>query len=594
MSRFAQALREAAAVLNGGSVSPSEWLHIVRQCDLLLAGTDQPIRTAVALGPLVVSRPVRNRRSTLARMGLQQDPRLAVSPREGQELRTVSLHVTHAAAREAAGPGRLLLAGIERSMLEETPPVKSFESALRGWNHALAASAGILDPAAALVVSKTQHGLLAGGVSLLQRLEVTDGVGHERLVAAVDASRQEWERAYVVWRELVPRNTRSTSELQPAITALQLAAKEATDTQRLQGLLATGFGGTLTAALAVTPIEMRSDSVLVAAALALETRSDLATTLRPLEAVPEPAVAASSVTMGPAVVFTGDTTTAVAPAPARVAAAGVEWIDFKDVDRVVELSRQRCAGMLAEDALAGVEEAVTIAEGITDVELGQLVERGLEARETLVAHMLPMVRNLSWKLARDEPDEFVSVVSEQLPALVDRWNPAESRLSTLVHHGARYAWINEIRRISRGREVVNDEMVLGMETRVIGTPVASPEDVVIAAEESASVREVIDMLPPRLQRVAERRLGITGPPAHLAVVGAEIGRSTSVAHRDEVDAYRLLRQHYAASQADPEPATAVSLRHLAQALSPQRDSSASRLEQRKWGQAGPGPRPPSR
>lgn len=593
MSRFAQALREAAAVLNGGTVSPSEWLHIVRQCDLLLAGTDQPIRTAVALGPLVVSRPVRNRRSTLARMGLQQDPRLAVSPREGQELRTVALHVTHAAAREAAGPGRLLLAGIERSMLDETPPVKSFEAALRGWNTALAASAGVLDPAAALVVSWTQHGLLSGGVSLLQRLEVTDGVGHERLVAAVDASREEWERAYVVWRELVPRNTRSTSDLQPAITALQLTAKEATDTERLQALLGTGFGGTLTAALVVTPMEMRSDSVLVAAALALESRSDLTSTLRPLEAVPEPAVAASSVSVGPAVVFTGDTT-AVAATPARVAAAGVEWIDFKDVDRVVELSRQRCAGMLAEDALAGVEEAVAIAEGITDVELGQLVERGLEARETLVAHMLPMVRNLSWKLARDEPDEFVSVVSEQLPALVDRWNPAESRLSTLVHHGARYAWINEIRRIARGREVVNDEMVLGMETRVIGTPAESPEDVVIAAEESASVRKVIDMLPPRLQRVAERRLGITGPPAYLAVVGAEIGRSTSVAHRDEVDAYRLLRQHYADSQVDPEPAAAVSLRHLAQALSPQRESSASRLEQRKWGQAGPGPRPPSR
>lgn len=593
MSRFAEALREAAAVLNGGTVSPSEWLHIVRQCDLLLAGTDQPIRTAVALGPLVVSRPVRNRRSTLARMGLDQDPRLAVSPREGQELRTVALYVTHAAAREAAGPGKLLLAGIERSMLGETPPAKSFEAALRGWNHALAASAGVLDPAAALVVSKTQHGLLSGGVSLLQRLEVTDGVGHERLVAAVDANRQAWERAYVVWRELVPRNSRSISDLQPAITALQLAAKEVTDTDRLQGLLATGFGGTLTAALAVTPIEMRSDSVLVAAALALVPRSDLATTVRPLEALPEPAVAASSVTMGPAVVFTADTSTAVARAPVRVA-AGVEWIDFKDVDRVVELSRQRCAGMLAEDALAGVEEAVALAKGITDDELRELVERGLEARETLVAHMLPMVRNLSWKLARDDPDEFVSVVSEQLPALVDRWNPAESRLSTLVHHGARYAWSNEIRRPSRGREVVSDEMVLGMETRVIGTPVESPEDVVITAAESASVRGVIDQLPPRLQRVASRRLGITGPPAYLAVVGAEIGRSRSVAHRDEVDAYRLLRQHYAASQMDPEPATGVSLRQLAQALSPQRESSVSRLEQRKWGQAGPGPRPPSR
>lgn len=596
MSRFTRAVRECASILNGGSASPSEWLHVVRQCDLLLAGTDQPIRSAVALGRLVVPEPKKNRRTTLARIGLQHDPWEPVSQREHEELRAVALYVTHAATRDAEGPPRLLLAGIERSMLGAAAPPRSFEAALRGWGHALAAAVDVVDPAGALLVSKIQYSLLTGGTNLLKEFEVTDGGGHDRLVIALEASRQEWARAYSNWRGLVPRNTRSASDLQPAISALQLAAQNTDSRERLRALLATGLGGNLTAALAVTPADMRAESALVRSALVLEPRSDLASTLQPREmpAVPDSVGAAPAVGVGRAVQFSADTAPTEPSGARYVKAVAVESVEMGDVEVLAGLARQRDAGQLAEAALAGVGEAAALVGDASREELTRLVERGEEACGSLAVHALPIVHHFTAKVHPNERHEFVSVASEQLLELAKVWDPPQSKWSTFAYRAVGFTAKSANRHFKQWREVVSDQAVgLASQHRVVGSAPRSVEDQVTDAEERALVESWISRLPDRLRVVAERRLDDMKGPSTLIEIGARIGRSESTVHRLEADAYRLLRGYHAESQAEPRP-TAVSLRQLAQALRPPAQAGVSTVDQRKWGPPASQSRPPAR
>ena len=599
VSRFTKAVREAAAILNGGSASPSEWLHIVRQCDLLLAGTDKPIRSAVAVGRLVVPEPKRNRRTTLARMGLNQDPWEPVSQREREELRAVALYLTRAATRETEGSSRLLLARVERSMLATAAPSRSFEDALRGWGHALAAPLDGMDPAGAQLVSRIQYGLFTGGAELLKNFEVTDGVGHDRLAVAVEASRQEWARAYSTWRGLVPRNARSATDFQPAISALQLAAQGADDTERLGALLATGFGANLTAALAVTPADMRAESVLVASALVLESRSDLASTFQPRESslVPASSVVAAVVErVGPAVA-----------SPASLAASppgGVVSPQFVEIERpriedhaaLNELAGVRDAGVVAQAARSGVEEALQLIGGSTPGEVDELIERGLQARAAIAASGVAAVLHWAVRVPPDRRDQFISEASERVAGLVDRWDPKLSRWGNFAFGEVGFEFREGARRREREREVPSDRLgdySNGLE-RVLGPVMRSPEDLVVEAVEQQTVQQLVERLPYRLRVLAEGRLDdTTRGPSTLAMIGARVGRSESTVHRDEADAHRLLRGYYAESHAAPTP-TAVSLRQLAQALKPPTESAISILEQRKWGPPAAQSRPPAR
>jgi hypothetical protein len=128
----------------------------------------------------------------------------------------------------------------------------------------------------------------------MEALEVTDGVGHERLLAAVQANWREWNRAYDTWRELAPRHTSPLNDIGRGTVALSRATSGASAADMLRGLRATGFGRTLTVALAVTPVEMRGESRVVATAAVLESRSDLASTVqaRPLPLPVEPSMSA--------------------------------------------------------------------------------------------------------------------------------------------------------------------------------------------------------------------------------------------------------------------------------------------------------------
>lgn len=599
MSRFTKAVREAANILNGGSASLSEWLHIVRQCDLLLAGTDQPIRSAVAVGRLVVPEPQRVRRTTLARMGLQHDPWEPVSLREREELRAVALYVTRAVTRETEGSSRLLLASVERNMLGATAPPRSFEAALRGWGHAIAASAGVMDPAGALLVSKTQYGLLTGGTNLLKDFEVTDGVGHDRLAAALEASSQEWARAYSNWRGLVPRNSRSAGDLQPAISALQLAAQNAGDAERLRALLGTGFGANITGALAVTPADMRAESALVASALVLESRTDLASTFQPRESSLMPAspvVAAVAERVGPAVAPSASLAAAPPSGAVSPQFVEIERPRIEDHAALNELAGVRDAGVVAQAVRSGVQEALRLLEGATPAEVDELIVRGLQARAAIAASGVAAVLHWAVRVPPDRRDQFISEASERVAGLVDRWDPKLSRWGNFAFGEVGFEFREGARRREREREVPSDRLgdySNGLE-RVLGPVVRSPEDLVVEAVERQTVQQLVERLPYRLRVLAEARLDDTKRgPSTLAEIGARVGRSESTVHRDEADAHRLLRGYYAESHAAPTP-TAVSLRQLAQALKPPTGSAISILEQRKWGPPAERSRPPSR
>lgn len=531
-------------------------------------------------------------------MGLQHDPWEPVSPREREELRAVALYVTRAATRETEGSSRMLLANVERSMLGAAAPSRSFEAALRGWGHAIAASAGVMDPAGALLVSKIQYGLLTGGANLLKDFEVTDGVGHDRLAAALEASSLEWARAYSSWRGLVPRSARSASGLQPAISALQVAAQNADDAERLRALLGTGFGANITAALAVTPAEMRAESALVASALVLEPRTDLASTFQPRESslVPaSPVVAAMVERVDPAVA-----------APTSLLAAppgGVVSPQFVEIDRpriedhaaLNGLAGVRDAGVVAQAARSGVQEALRLLEGATSAEVDELIERGLQARAAIAASGVAAVLHWAVKVPPDRRDQFISEASERVAGLVDRWDPKISRWGYFAFGEVGFEFREGARRRDREREVASDRIgdySNGLE-RVFGPAMRSPEDLVVEASEQQTVNDVIQRLPERLRVVAEGRLDEMKGPSTLVEVGARIGRSESTAHRLEADAFRLLRGYYAESQAEPRP-TAVSLRQLAQALKPPAQSGVSTVEQRKWGPPAAQSRPPAR
>lgn len=601
MSRFQKATREAAAILNGEMASPSEWFHIVRQCDLLLAGIDQPIRSAVAVARLVVAEPERNRRATLARMGLDHDPLEPANLREREELRAVALFVTRATMRGAEGSSKLLLAGLKRSMLGDTPPVKSFEAALRGWSHAMAAAAGVMDPPGALLVSRAQDGLLRAGSNLLHGLEVTDGVGHDRLAAAVDASREEWGRACTVWRGLVPRNTRSTADLQPAFTAVQLAAQGVDGAERLQALLATGFGGNLTAALTVTPQGLQPRSVLVTNALTLERRSDLAHHVQPKQAasVIEPLTGQGrqQVRIGPAVVFSDQASPVTSSRPSRPKAAEPEIVDLGDVAGLARLARQRDAGQLAGAALAGVEGAAALVGGVGVAELEKLVERGRDACGSLVVSALPMVYHFLRKVHPNEYHEFVSAASAQLLKQAEVWDPSLSKWSTFTYRGTDLVHKDANRHFNKWREVVSDEAVgLADQRRIVGSVQRAVEDQVVDGLDQSMVQPLIEKLPYRLRTLLESRLDdpATATPATLADVAAQFGHSSSTAHRYETSAHQMLRDLYVNSQTEPSSTAAVTLHHLAFALRPPRETARARLQQREWRAPGAGSPPPAR
>ncbi|MHA6526106.1 hypothetical protein [Tessaracoccus sp. G1721] len=591
-------------------MSLNTWAHTVSQCDELLGGADPAIRRAAGVRSLVVVEPLQLRRTALREVGLDVLPGTPPNQRERQELRAVALYVTRAASRRAEGASKLVLVGVERSLLEATPPIRTFEAGLNEWRLTLASTIDTIDPSAALVVSRTQYSLLSAGATAMKGLEVADGVGHERLLVALEASRMQWLRAYEVWKEMLPRQTAPTDDLRKAMLALQLTATQSSEADKLRGLLATGFGGNLAAALAVTPADMRAESDLVAAAVTLEQRSDLAAVVQPRRVSdPEPpGRPPMGPGVGPAVQFTADTSPTQRVAEPRSASPDPERPRIEDHVALVELAGQRDAGVIAAAARSGVAEAQALTAGASPGELDALVERGRLARAAIVASGVAAAKHWSRKIPPDQVharDEYVAEASLRMAEIVDSWDPRRASWGSFAFQHAGYAFWDRNRRRAQSREVVSDrigDFASGLD-RVVGPVSVPPEDVVLLGQERERVAQLVEGLPGRLREVMAGRLGLAGEPKTLAAVGEETGSSVSTTHRDAREGTRLLAARYLGQEHQPSSTSRsaapgpVTLRLLAQVLQsgegPVGESVAVRPEHR-GGRPAPGVRGVSR
>ncbi len=551
MAGFERALRRATD-LDGELVTPGAWADVMARSNLALRGADPRIRHAAAIGTLVTPDPDAG---LVSRLGLNSPTGGLVGAVEAGELRRVALLVTRAAARGAEeGPDRLLLAGVERRFLAPAS-AGGVEAGLLEWSHAVASAAPGLSGASALLIARTQHSLLTMSSELMDRVEVLDGVGHARLLEAVDASREQWRAAHETWRELVPRTPEPMGPLQRGLVAVQMSIQGASDEDRLRGLLATGMGGNLIAATAVTPPGQRPDSGLVATAALLEARSDLS---RAVEARTPPHETEVFTVQTPAPIPEPEPLTSQ-PGPELVEMPrgrvwDVDRVPLDDIARLAELAGERDAGLAAVQAGASGSDEV--------------VEAGERARATLAAAGLPIVGFWSRRVFPQQRDEFVSAASLKVMELADTWDPGRSRWSTYVYSRMGF-FVKEFRKQqARVREMPSDTFhaVAGAEDRkVAGSTPTRPEDQAILNEEHARVRRLVEGLPDRLRPVAEQRLGLDGEkPRLLREVGEDLGLSTSGTQDRERRAVDELRSGYAR---DDTPTGPVSLGQLADALS---------------------------
>ncbi len=577
MAGFERALRRAAD-LDGELVTPGAWADVMARSNLILQGADPRIRYAAAVGNLVTPDPDSGLVSTL---GLNAHTGDAVGSVEAGELRRVALLVTRAAARGVEeGADRLLLAGVERRFLAPGPGMGGAEAGLLEWSHAVAAS---VPAVSALLIARTQHSLLTMSAELMDRVEVLDGVGHSRLLEAVEASREQWRVAHETWRELLPRTPELAGPLQRGLVALQMAVRGAPDEERLAGLLATGMGGNLIAAAAVSPLVLRPASGLVASAVLLEARSDLSRAVGARTPPREPeAITVQSPT--PAPTQESEPRPVTGPEPAGVSRGRVWEVDrvpLDDTARLAELAGERDAGLAAVQAGASGSDEV--------------VEAGERARATLAAAGLPIVGFWSRRVFPQQRDKFVSAGSLKLMELADTWDPDRSRWSTYVYSRMGF-FVKEFRKQqARVRETPSDTFhaVAGAEDRkVAGSTPTRPEDQAILNDEHARIRRLVEGLPDRLRPVAEQRLGLDGEkPRLLREVGEDLGLSTSGTQDRERRAVDELRSRYTR---DESPAGPVSLGQLADALTQDATQRTRRFRDEPAPPRGPDQRGPSR
>ncbi len=609
MSRFSDSVRHASLLLGGSAVPIGAWAAAVRRCDELLEGRDPAVRHASALVPLLAGETGRGRAAAPSVPGLDRDPGEVLTRQDRQQVRLVALYVTRAASTGVEDPAaRLLLSGVERRLLQSTPgSMDGFEGALREWSSVVAGAVESMTPALALAVCRTQWALMRRATDLMGQFEVTDGVGHERLQMAVEASRQTWEDAYDAWRAILPRQATVSGDIGRATLAVRLAARKAGDAEKLMGFLGTGFGGDLTVAMAVTPPDMRRSSALVSAAVTLETRSDLATTVEPRPAIPSEPAERLSRRLGPAVVFTEDPTRSPQVREPSTVLPDPERPRIEDHAALVELAGQRDAGVIAAAARSGVAEAQALTGGASPGELDALVERGRLARAAIVASGVAAAKHWSRRIPPalvHARDEYVAEASLRMAEIVDRWDPRRASWGSFAYQEAGYEFWDTNRRRLQSREVVSDRIgdFASGQDRTVGPVSVSPEEMVLLGEERERAAQLVEGLPGRLGEVMAGRLGLAGQRKTLAVIGEEAGSSLSTVYRDDREGTRLLQERYLAQQGRPSsPSSAVvTLRQLAQVLQPPSGegvpagSGSSRPEHRHQGRGSGGARGVSR
>ena len=182
MSRFNDSLRHASLLLGGSPVHIGAWAETVRSCDELLEGRDPAVRHASALVPLLAGETGRGRAAAPSVPGLDRDPGDVLTRQHRQQVRLVALYVTGAASSGVEDPAAgLLLSGVERSLLQSTPgSMDGFEGGLREWSSAVAGSVESMTPALALAVCRTQWALMRRGPRRVDLRDPPDGAHHPR------------------------------------------------------------------------------------------------------------------------------------------------------------------------------------------------------------------------------------------------------------------------------------------------------------------------------------------------------------------------------------------------------------------------------
>lgn len=550
-----------AARLPQEGLSAAGWAMLMGQCNRLLDGRDHAISRAAALGPLMVGTEGGTHPFSIELGNGRLDG--SVTPGEHRLLRLVVLQATRAAWRGSDPLQRLVLAGVEREMLEAATGLGDVERALRGWTRAVSSLSGGPTPQEALAISATHRALLRRGEELLADRDVVDGVGLARLGAAVDASSAAWSRAHQTWRSMV--RPAHDGDLVKAATALRLALWHGPDDETLTALIRTGFGGNLLSAMVVTPVEFRHAAELVHAAADLEPKSDVATTFNVATAAPMPVPPSAE-----AGTETLEVSRVVQSEPPSVAArsAVARWdLGLSDEVALGELARMRDAGVVARAALRGVEEAVALVKGASVDELQVLVDVGDQARAGIAEAGLPAVYFFSKRIFPRDRDDFVQSTVVALMGAAERWDPDRAQWSTYSSSVARFEMVRRMGRTSRefatetlGETSPRDPAAPG----VFGSAPVLPEDVAVARVERAELARLVAQLPGALREAVVLRMGtMAGGRGTWSQIGSELEVSPTTASFRVERGLVTLR-----TLTDPaRPAsTEVSLQHLALAL----------------------------
>ena len=179
------AVRAAGLVHEG--ISTGEWAGLMAQFNAVGSGRDPVIGRAASLRNVFA---IGSRRGSASFEVEGAGGEL--TPGEHRLVRLAAWQATRAATKGASDVARLLLSGVARELLEVSAQRGPVESALRGWGAAVTTAAGSMSPETALRVAWTQRTLLRLGVGHLDRHELVDGVGHERLRDAVAACSATW------------------------------------------------------------------------------------------------------------------------------------------------------------------------------------------------------------------------------------------------------------------------------------------------------------------------------------------------------------------------------------------------------------------
>lgn len=561
------AVRAAGLVHEG--ISTGAWAELMAQFDRALAGRDAVVRRAASLAPL------------LSFTNEEWQPPFNVTPPTGgaervsagdhRLARLATLQATRAAKRSATESERLLLAGVERELLEPATQRGPVESALRGWGLAVSREAASMSPESASRVSRTQQALLRRGAALLRSHELVDGVGQERLVASVAASSAAWDEAYTTWRTMVPKRATALDDLGRATVALQLVFRDATDQDILDALMRTGFGANLVGALAVTPHEFHGASDLVRTALDLEPKTDVATTFHATAPTP-PANGIEVTDRSDSVVvsepLSPPSVPRVSPESRSSVVLGVDVAGLKDHEALEELARLRDAGVVAAAARAGVPEARRATGDASDEELIRLVEVGTAAKTALAEAAMPTVGFWAGKVHSVYRDDFRQNAMVRVLEAAAKWDPQKSAWGTYAYAMARFQYVDGIRLWAKRREDATDtvgehSVPDHLPERVFGSVATSPEEAAVAATERDRAQRLLGLVEPMLREAVAARLGERGRDEQsLDAVAEQLGVHRSTAWRRVGKAVERLQR----LAQDENGAGTAGLRQLAIAL----------------------------